>query len=111
MIMNLQQFAASRGLVTDAEVQGHLHAGLRSAPQTKTFKRFFDRKLLELQQARDETRRLYEEAIALGEIQRPEPLSLAEKAQGHPDNPATQAALRVLAKRAGRVLTSQPEGC
>src|SRR3546814_5406232 len=38
-VQSLDAFACERGLVTMAEARGHIHAGLRSAPTTKTFRR------------------------------------------------------------------------
>lgn len=100
-IKNLYQFAAERGLITTADVQGHIHAGLRSAPTTKTYDRWNRTKLAELQTARDETTRLYEAAITSGEIETREQTRmerLHEVAAGHPNSTATQAARRLLAK-------------
>ena len=97
----LEAFAAERGLITDADVQGHIHAGLRSAPTTKTYRRWNERRLAELQAARDATKRMYEAAIASGTV-KPLLPSLERTAAGHPDNPSTQAAQRVIAKRAAR---------
>src|SRR3546814_8704473 len=39
-VQSLDAFACERGLVTMAEARGHIHAGLRSAPTTKTFRRW-----------------------------------------------------------------------
>jgi len=98
--MNLTQFAVSRGLPTSADVESHIHAGLRSAPTTKTYQRWFDAKLAALQAGRDEATRLFREAIASGEIIDADvQVSLEQKAAGHPDNASTQAAQRLLAKR------------
>ena len=102
-VATLEQFARAYGLVSTADVDSHIHAALRSCTQTKTFKRFYDRKLAELQAARDETVRRYKAAIASGEIREPTSLEqLAAAANGHSDNLSTQAAMRVLAKRAAR---------
>ena len=81
--------AKVRYLKADAAVQGHIHAGLRSAPQTKPYRRWFARRLAELQAERDE---------ALAALV-PEPRDLEKAAAGHPDNESTQAAQRLLAKR------------
>jgi hypothetical protein len=97
--MNLVQFAQATGGTTTADVDGHIHAGLRSAPQTKTYKRFYDRTLVELQAKRDATTKAYELAVAEGRVRRPEPRTLEEKAAGDPGMPSTQAAMRLLAKR------------
>ena len=99
-IMTLEQFARKHGLITDADVQGHIHAGLRSAPTTKTYARWNAAKLAELQQARDATRAAYNEAISRGEIRKPDYWERIEaKANGHDDNPSVQAARRLLQKR------------
>jgi hypothetical protein len=98
--LNLEQFAREVGGTTDADVQGHIHAGLRSAPTTKTYKRFFERKLRELQAARDATVARYRAGLAAGEFRAPAPPSLEETARG--DDEAAAAARRVLAKRAAR---------
>lgn len=101
-VMTLEQFAKKHRMVTTADVDGHLHAGLRSKPQTKTYDRWFNAKLTELQAARDATMTAYQAAVQRGEIRTPESLSRREKleisAAGHPDNEATQAARRLLAK-------------
>lgn len=98
--VNLEQFAASRWLETRAHVQGHIHAGLRSAPTTKTYRRWYERELRRLIAASQETERAYAEAIASGEIVGPDMSRVAQlerTAAGHPDNPSTQAARRLLA--------------
>lgn len=99
-VMTLEQFAAARGLKTTADVDAHIHAGLRSAPQTKTYKRWNERALADLQAQRDETARLYREAVARGVIRPPSSLErLIANANGHDDNESVQAARRILAKR------------
>ena len=99
-IQNITQFAAERGMVTDFDVQGHIHAGLRSMPTTKTYARWFEAKLSELMAQRDMTIAAYEAAVESGDIRRPPPATLEERANGHPDLASTQAAIRLLAKRA-----------
>jgi hypothetical protein len=103
--MNLEQFARAFGGKTDADVLGHIHAGLRSAPTTKTYKRFYASKLAELQAERDATRERYRAALAAGTIRAPEPPSLEQTAQG--EGEAAEAARRVLAKRAARRARSE----
>jgi len=98
-IQTLEAFAAERGMKTDADVQGHIHAGLRSAPTTKTYARWNARALAELQAAAAATKAAYRAAIDAGEIDAPR-RTLADAAAGHPDNASTQAAIRMLAKRA-----------
>lgn len=82
-----------RFLTLDAEVQGHLHAGLRSAPlNNKRYVKWYKTKLEELQIARDFARKEWRE------IAPPEP-SVREryiiKANGHPDLESVQAARRI----------------
>jgi hypothetical protein len=102
MTLNLEQFSRLVGGATSLDVQGHIHGGLRSAPQTNTFKRFMERRYQELQQAASATKEAYEQAIAEGRVRRPAPLSMEERATGHPDNPSVQAAQRVLERRRQR---------
>ena len=102
-IKTFEQFAAENGLVTTADVDGHIHAGLRSKPQTKTYDRWFAAKLAQLQKAREDARRIYRTAIARGEFREPTSFErLESKAAGHDDNASVQAARRVLAKREAR---------
>ena len=86
----------SKFLALDAEVQGHIHAGLRSAPTTKTYNRWYWRKLTELQDARDAAREEWRETAG------PE-LSYKEKmiasARGHSDLESTQAARRICLRK------------
>jgi len=111
-ILSLEAWAARQGRTTDAAVHGHIHAGLRSAPTTKTYKRWNERELSRLQNASDETKRLYAAAVARGEIRSPQSLSRRERleltAAGHPDNPSVQAARRILAQMQGTSV--QPTG-
>ena len=96
---NLAQWVRDHGGTTDYEVQGHIHAGLRSAPTTKTYKRWYDRRLTEIQDARDATVARYREALARGEFREPTRRErLERRARGHEDLPATHAARRVLTR-------------
>ncbi|TEA78680.1 hypothetical protein [Allopusillimonas ginsengisoli] len=98
--MNLTQFAAMLGLPTSHDVESHIHAGLRSAPTTKTYKRWFDSELRRLQAGRDEAVRRFRAAVTAGEIVDADAdVDLERVAQGHPDNISTQAAKRLLEKR------------
>lgn len=80
----------------EAEVQGHIHAGLRSAPTSKSYHRWYWRRLGELQDNRDVARAEWEK------VKPPEP-SRAERlissANGHPDLASTHAARRLCEKR------------
>lgn len=102
--LSYTQFAARHGLITEYEVQGHIHGGLRAAHMPNSYHRNFKKRLLELQNLRDEGRRKYEEAIERGEVARPVELTLRERleitAAGDPDKESTQAAIRVLARMA-----------
>lgn len=102
--MSVYGFAAARGgLVTTADVDSHIHAGLRSAPETKIYARWHAKELRRLQDARDSTVAAYRAAIDAGEIReysRHE--RLVAKALSHPDNESTHAARRVLIKQAMR---------
>lgn len=99
--MNIERFAYLYGGTTTSDVQAHIHAGLRSAPTTKTYKRFFERKLAELQDKRDETLARYNEALARGDFERPKQPSLLEKAAR--DDAIGEAARRVIEKRRARL--------
>ena len=100
--MSLARFAQERGLKTMYDVRSHIHAGLRSAPQTKTYQRWYEAETKRLLAAAAETEAMYRKAIADGDIAEPRAATLEEKAQGHPDLASTQAAIRLLEKRAAR---------
>ncbi|MGB6103636.1 MAG: hypothetical protein WBF88_07280 [Pusillimonas sp.] len=105
--INFVQFAKEHGLPTSHDVESHIHAGLRSKPTTKTYQRWFDKELARLQTGRDEAMRLFREAVASGEIADSDAVRNTERAaQGHPDNRSTQAARRLLEKRAARAQQS-----
>jgi hypothetical protein len=98
--ITLTQFAVERGLTTEHDVQAHIHAGLRSAPTTKTYARWNKRTLAELQDAVTATRAAYRAAIEAGEIREPTQMELLiARANGHEDNPSVHAARRLLDKR------------
>ena len=101
--LSYEQYAAKHGLVTDYDVQGHIHGGLMAAHMPKSYHRRFQKRLIELQEARAEGKRRYAAAIAAGEVE-PHPAaslfdSLVSRAAGDPDMPSTQAAKRILEKR------------
>lgn len=97
--LHLAQYARETGGTTDADVESHIHAGLRSVRQTKTYRAFFERKLAKLQAARDATREAYRAALAAGELAEPAKATLEEIAMG--EGSAAEAARRLIAKRAG----------
>ena len=105
-VMNLEQYARMHGLITDTDVFMHINAGLRSAKQTKTYKRWYEQEILRLQQQASATLDAYNAAMASGEIVA-SVVTLVMIAAGHEDNPAVQAARRALAARQAAKLESQ----
>lgn len=103
--LNLTQYAVETGGKTDHDVQSHIHAGLRSVKQTKTYRRWFDAKLRDLQREADVTREAYRAAVAAGEIAMPTKASLEEIAKGNGE--AAAAARRLIAKREARAASTQ----
>lgn len=98
--LTLTEWATRKGLVLTEAVDAHIHAGLRSAPKTKTYKRWYFSELLRLQDLRDKTVALYREAVEKGEVIDPSANRmerLRRTAMGHSDNPSVQAARRILA--------------
>ena len=106
--LSLAQFAKERGMATTADVDSHIHAGLRSKPTTKTYQHWYDAKLAELQSARDATVALYQSEVEAGHINRPADAPYLDrlrlKASGHHDNEAVRAAQRLLARLEGEGL-------
>lgn len=102
VVMSYNQFAAKHHLVTDYDVHGHIHSGLMAAHMPNSYHRRYKKRLLELQEARAEGQRLYQEYVERGEVIPPKELTYREKleanASGHPDLPSTQAAIRTLAR-------------
>ena len=104
--LTFDQFMAREGLGSDNEVQMHIHAGMRSAPDTKTYKRWFAARLAELQSNRDAERalafRMYCQGLDDGRYRQPtHQEKLIDTAKGHPHNLSVQAARRLLMKRYG----------
>lgn len=95
MNSSLSQTLYNKFLALDAEVQGHIHAGLRSAPTTKVYKKWYTKKLGELQDARDKAR---------VEWRNSDPSTLSRKdkmvaaAKGHDDLASVNAARRICEK-------------
>lgn len=100
--MGLTRFATTRGLKTMFDVRSHIHAGLRCAPTSKRYRKWYESETQRLLAASAETDRLYAEAVQRGEIVPPTKPTLEDIAAGDPDRADTQAAIRVLAKRAAR---------
>lgn len=114
-VMSYVQFAAKHHLVTDYDVQGHIHAGLMAAHMPKSYHRRYQKRLAELQDERAKGERLYREAIERGEVVPPAEMThrerLESKAQGDPNMPSVQAAIRTLARleaREEQECTSRP---
>lgn len=83
-------------LNAEAEVQCHIHAGLRfCAPTTKTYNRWYWKRLAELQDERDAAREEWRK-VAPPEPSRKERLIAA--ANGHPDLASTHAARKICEK-------------
>lgn len=99
---SLAAFARAGGLVTMADARSHIQAGLRCAPTTKRYQRWYEAETRRLLAEAGETARLYREQIEAGTILAPPPASLEQIAGGHPDLASTQAACRVLEKRRAR---------
>lgn len=110
-VMSYVQFAAKHHLVTDYDVQGHIHAGLMAAHMPKSYHRRYQKRLSELQAARADGERLYREAIERGEVTAPTEMShrerLESKAHGDPQMPSVQAAIRTLARLKAREAENQ----
>jgi len=101
-VQSLAAFAKARGLVTMAEVRSHIHAGLRCAPPTKRFRRWYEAETRRLLAEADHTARAYSAAIEAGNIMAPLRPTLEQIADGHPDLASTHAARRVIEKRRAR---------
>ena len=99
-VMSYVQYAAKHGLVTDYDVQGHIHGGLMAAHMPNSYHRRYKKHLEELQAARARGIREYKAAIEDGIIKAPRELSYRERieigAAGHPDLASTQACIRIL---------------
>ncbi|WP_229979269.1 hypothetical protein [Stenotrophomonas lactitubi] len=108
VVQNYVQFCCANGFPTTHDVESHIYAGLRSAPTSKSYKLRFDRALRELQARRDEGLAAYRDALAAGTVVDPEAqhgiARLEAVAAGHPDNASTQAARRLIEKRAAAAL-------
>ncbi len=65
-VQSLTAFAKAWGLVTMAEARGHIHAGLRCAPPTKRFRRWYEAETRRLLAEADQTARAYGAAIEAG---------------------------------------------
>ncbi len=101
--LTLAEYAHKKGLTFTDAVDGHIHAGLRSAPTSKKYRRWYMSELARLQDLRDKTVDMYRAAVDRGEVINPEASRierLMKTANGHPDNPSVQAARRII-KRMG----------
>lgn len=99
--ITFEQWAAREKRTTSADVESHIHAGLRSAPTTKTYARWNERRLRELQDERSEALKEYRRLVEAGAIPMVEVSRVAklqEAASGLPELQSTQAARRLLGK-------------
>lgn len=81
----------------DCEVQGHIHAGLRSAPlHNKNYVRNYEKKLRELQEARDLARKEWEVSGEENSEHRKD--RMVKAARGHEDLRSTKAAINICIK-------------
>lgn len=97
--MTLTEWATRHGLPLSDAVDAHIHAGLRSARTTKSYRRWYLSELQRLQERRDATVERYRAAVARGEVTDPGSNRierLLRTARGHPDNPSVQAARRIV---------------
>jgi len=85
-----------------ADARSHIHAGLRSAPPTKRFRRWYEAETRRLLVEAGRTALLYRVQIEAGAIVAPSRPTLEQIAAGRPDLSSTRAAIRVLAKRNAR---------
>lgn len=109
-VQNYVQFCAEHGLTTEYDVLSHIHAGLRSAPTTKTYSRWNDAELARLQREASASLAAYEAAVARGDVIRPPKPTIEEKAAGHPDLESTKAAKRLLEKRLAAAAMGEAPG-
>jgi hypothetical protein len=100
--MSLEQFAHKTGGKTRSDTMSlAIEASRRPHGVTKANSRRYEQSFAQMSAEVAKTKASYEAAIKSGKIKAPVD-SLARKAQGHPDNPAVQAAKRLLAKNAAR---------
>lgn len=100
--MSLEEFASKTGGKTRADSMGlAIEMSRQPNGRTKAGDRRNEKRLKELQNQVSNTKAQYEAAIKSGQIKAPVH-SIARTAQGHPDNPAVQAAQRLMAKNAAR---------
>lgn len=103
--LNLIQWSIINGYPTSYDVSSHVQAGLRSAPTSKTYQKWYYSEIAKLNQLVIEAANKYNEAVEKGLVINPDNDSRKEKlirtAQGHPDNESVQAAIRILKNRYG----------
>src|SRR4249920_452405 len=101
--LNFVQWCIANNYPTAHDVLSHIHAGLRSAKQTKTYKKWYEKETLRLQQLVVEAKLLYSDAVLKCDVINPDDVTSKEKlirtASGHPDNESVMAARRLLLKR------------
>lgn len=99
-VLTFDEFSAKRGCPSTAPSRPEMHRYPRRPPGSQ--QRAMDRIVLAEGDAwvrrREALRQEYDAKVAAGEIRPPGRRERLEKAAtGHPDNPSTQAALRLLA--------------
>jgi hypothetical protein len=100
--MSIEEFARKTGGTTSADRMSlAIEASRRPHGVTKANSRRYEQAYRNMDAKVKSTERAYQEAIKSGRIKAPTN-SLARTAQGHPDNPAVQAAQRLLAKTAAK---------
>lgn len=103
--LNLTQWSIINGYPTSDDVSSHVQAGLRSAPTSKTYHKWYYSEILRLNQLVLIAQNKYNEEVEKGLVINPDNDSRIDKlmrtAQGHPDNESVQAAIRILKKRYG----------
>lgn len=98
-VQTLEQFCIEHGYPTWHDVDGHIHAGLRSKPTTKTYDRWYQKTMKDLQDRRSAGVEAYVKAKEDGLVREPNRIELLKAAaRGHPDNASTHAARNVLKK-------------
>lgn len=103
--LNLTQWSIINGYPTSYDVSSHVQAGLRSAPTSKTYHKWYYSEIERLNKLVILAKNKYTEEVEKGLVINPDNDSRIDKlmrtAQGHPDNESVQAAIRILKKRYG----------
>jgi hypothetical protein len=100
-------FCAALGCPTEADIESHIHAGLRSMDKAALTR--YRKTLKQMHAQIQDATHAYQALIEAGIITRPVEPTIDAIASGHPDNPATEAARRILAKKAARAKNAHTE--